>query len=88
MNAKQPLPATPFTVQPDEESTAVDQESLPATPSTTELVSLMEQLQIAPSVARSSDYLSLSQKMTPMLRNRYSSPSHKVWENKFKLRPL
>ena len=47
VNAKRPLPVTPFTVQPDEETMATCEEPLPTTPSVTELVSRMEQLQIA-----------------------------------------
>ena len=44
LNAKRPLPVTPFSVEPAEESMDMDQASLPATPSMTELVSLMEKL--------------------------------------------
>ena len=48
MDAKRPLPVTPFTVEPAAESMETDQELLPTTPSMTELVSLMEQLTIPP----------------------------------------
>ena len=47
MDAKRPLPVTPFTVEPAEESMETDQELLQTTPSMTELVSLMEQLTIS-----------------------------------------
>ena len=47
MDAKRPLPVTPFTVEPTAESMETDQELLQATPSMTELVSLMEQLTIS-----------------------------------------
>ena len=57
LNDKRPLPVTPFSVEPAEETMDMDQESLPATPSMTELVSLMEQLQIAPSEDPASDYV-------------------------------
>ena len=60
LNAKRPLPVTPFCVEPAEESIDMDQESLPATPSMAELVSLMEQLQIAPSEDPASDYVAVS----------------------------
>ena len=49
MNAKRPLPVTPFTVEQAAESMETDQELLPPTPSITELASVMEQLQISPS---------------------------------------
>ena len=49
MDAKRPLPVTPFTMEPTTESMETDQELLPTTPSMTELVSLMEQLTILPS---------------------------------------
>ena len=45
VNAKRPLPVTPFTVQPAEESGDTDQ----ASPSITELVFLMEKFHITPS---------------------------------------
>ena len=47
MDAKRPLPVTPFTVEPAAESMETDQELLQTTPSMTELVSLMEQLTIS-----------------------------------------
>ena len=46
MDAKRPLPVTPFTVEQAEESMETDQELLQTTSSMTELVSLMEQLTI------------------------------------------
>ena len=47
MDAKRPLPVTPFTVEPAAESMETDQELLQTTPSMTELASLMEQLTIS-----------------------------------------
>jgi len=55
LNAKRPLPVTPFSVEPAKESMDMDQESLPATPSMTELVSLMEKLRIATFLDPASD---------------------------------
>ena len=57
LNAKRPLPVTPFSVQPAEGSMDIDHQSLPATPSITELVSLMEQLHIVPPVAPATNYV-------------------------------
>ena len=57
LNAKRPLPVTPFRGQSAEETIDMDQASLPETPSVTELVFLMEKLQIAPSEDPSSDYV-------------------------------
>ena len=48
MDAKRPLPVTPFTMEPTAESMETDQELLPTTPSMTELLSLMKQLTISP----------------------------------------
>ena len=48
LNAKRPLPVTPFIMELTTESMETDQELLPTTPSMTELVSLMEQLKISP----------------------------------------
>ena len=47
MDAKRPLPVTPFTAEQAAESMETDQELLQTTPSMTELVSLMEQLTIS-----------------------------------------
>jgi len=52
VTAKRPLPVTPLKVQPAEESMDMYQESLPATSSMTELVSLMEQLHISFTLCR------------------------------------
>ena len=46
MDAKRPLPVTPFTMEQAKESMETDQELLHTTSSMTELVSLMEQLTI------------------------------------------
>ena len=47
MDAKRPLPVTPFTAEQAAESMETDQELLQSTPSMTELASLMEQLTIS-----------------------------------------
>ena len=55
MDAKRPLPVTPFTMELTTESMETDQELLPTTPSMTELVSLMEQLTISSSEGQDYD---------------------------------
>ena len=52
VNAKRPLPVTPFTVQPAED---MNEGPLSATPSITELARQMEKLQIDPDVSHDSD---------------------------------
>ena len=47
MDARRPLPVTPFTVEQAAESMETDQELLQTTPSMTEFASLMEQLTIS-----------------------------------------
>ena len=87
VNAKGTLLVAPVTVQPTEESMDVDQGSLSITPSVTCLMSLMEQLHIAPPVVllliMFLKSLILSRMMSPMVRSMYCSLSSKVWENGF-----
>ena len=92
LNAKRPLPVTPISGEPAEESIDLGQASLPATPSMTELVSLMEKLQIAPTEDLAPDYVAdVSYSHLDDVSNgadRYSSLSYKVWKNKFKFHHL
>ena len=49
INAKRPLPVTPCFVEPADDAVDTYQESVSTTPSSTEFVFLMEQLQMSPS---------------------------------------
>lgn len=55
MNAKRPLPVTPCFVEPADDAVDTDQESVSTTPSSTEFVFLMEQLQMSPSQDKDQD---------------------------------